>query len=76
MQKNFSDGLHTFGCLWTADGCKFTVVGAVHYEYSYDLSSEYHNADIDAFHYQVDGLDIFYNPREAVEIDRPDLAER
>ena len=114
--KTFNDGFHTFGCLWTADGCKFTVDGAVYYEYSFDPSSEYYNADIDAFHeelslivamtvgkdaagddpilgadywntsnqfivdyvhvYQIDGQNISYSLRDAVEIDRTDLGEK
>ncbi len=114
--KTYNDGFHTFGCLWTPEGGKYTVDGAVVFEYKFDPSSSYYKNDIDAFHermslivsmtvgndssgsdpvlgadywnttnqyvvdyvhiYQIDGQDIFFTPREAVEIDRSDLGER
>ncbi|MBO5747341.1 MAG: family 16 glycosylhydrolase [Clostridia bacterium] len=114
--NTFNDGFHTFGVLWTPDGCKFTVDGDVQFEYMYNPTSKYYNNDIDAFHdrmslivsltvgnassgsdpilgadywnttnkyivdyvhiYQIDGQDIFFTPREAVEINRTDLGER
>ena len=114
--KTFATDFHTFGFLWTPDGGKFTVDGQMKYQYNFESTSGYYNADIDTFHdrmslivsmtvgnpssgsdpilgadywnttnkyivdyvhiYQIDGQDIFYTPREAVEIDRSDLGER
>lgn len=48
--NKFSDGFHTFGTLWTPDGCKFTVDGKVYFEYNYVPGNKYYNDDIDTFH--------------------------